>query len=182
MDPQRKSTRQEQAVLHYDTTHNPKTATIFSCTGSYAHPDLLRTCCAVGDALPKNALKIGRGTHGTDDNPFQSVILVPLSLMPPKLSEVISRLGLDIDVPPMWFEAELVRSQNFVLDIESDLLFPKDKILCSFTPLPYLRTQYVHRSGVALVQLCEEGKFMGGKPSVSCRKQQHERKWCNQSK
>ncbi|KAK5665637.1 vacuolar membrane-associated protein iml1 [Batrachochytrium dendrobatidis] len=166
MDPQRKSTRQERAVLHYDTTHNPKNCYHIQLHWLVCTPrlieDMLRSW---GRIAEKCSLKLVEAPMEqpqmfSDDNPFQSVILVPLSLMPPKLSEVISRLGLDIDVPPMWFEAELVRSQNFVLDIESDLLFPKDKILCSFTPLPYLRTQYVHRSGVALVQLCEEGKFM----------------------
>ncbi|KAH6582421.1 hypothetical protein BASA50_004252 [Batrachochytrium salamandrivorans] len=166
MDPLCKSTRQERAILHYDTTHNPKNCYHIQLHWLVCTPrlieDMLRNWGRIAEKCYLKLVEapVEQAQIFSDDNPFQSVIVVSLAKLPPSASDVQNRLGPDIDIPPLWFEAELVRSHNFVLDVEADSQFPKDSVTHSFSRSPYCRAQYIHRSGVALVQIGEDGKFL----------------------
>ncbi|CEI96638.1 hypothetical protein RMCBS344292_10795 [Rhizopus microsporus] len=61
-----------------------------------------------------------------------------------------------IDVPTQFYEIALVRHLDFVLDVEADLKFAKAEhvdLQYSYIKDVYKYDQYVHRSGVAFVQI-----------------------------
>ena len=57
-----------------------------------------------------------------------------------------------------YFESALLRKLGFVLDIEAGSLYPDAvDVVYSYRRAPFKYSQYVHRSGVAFVQI------LGGK-------------------
>ncbi|KAJ3194580.1 vacuolar membrane-associated protein iml1, partial [Irineochytrium annulatum] len=62
------------------------------------------------------------------------------------------------ELPDQYYEIELLKRFGFVEDVEADAMFPPSSTTSSFRRAPYIRTQYVHRSGTAFVQILEAGK------------------------
>jgi DEP domain-containing protein 5 len=60
---------------------------------------------------------------------------------------------LPIKIQSEWFERELVKSFNFVLDTESDSSFSPNSRTFSYQRKAWPCTQYVHRTGIAFVQI-----------------------------
>nr|KAJ3423180.1 vacuolar membrane-associated protein iml1 [Polyrhizophydium stewartii] len=166
MDPLRKSTRPERAVLHYDTTHNTRNCYHIRLHWLVCTPRLIEDMLeSWARAAEKYSLKlveapVDQAQLFSDDNPFQSVVPIPLAVRPPRIPELRERLRAEVDVTPFWFESELLRSQSFVLDLEADHLFPENSVGHSHQRSPFHRTQFVHRSGVAFVQICDDGRFL----------------------
>jgi len=61
----------------------------------------------------------------------------------------------DIEIPMYWYESELLKYFGFVLDLESDHQF-KYPVKYSYEKPENKNIQFVHRSGMAFVQICEE--------------------------
>jgi len=61
----------------------------------------------------------------------------------------------DIEIPVYWYESELLKYFGFVLDLESDHQF-KYPVKYSYEKPENKNIQFVHRSGMAFVQICEE--------------------------
>ncbi|KAI8928325.1 hypothetical protein BC831DRAFT_548431 [Entophlyctis helioformis] len=191
MDPQRKSTRQEVAVIHYDTTHNPKNCYHIQLHWLVCTPrlieDMLYSWVRMAEKCSLRLVEapVEQARPFSDDNPFQSVVTLVPVVRPPALAVFRERLAqmqhagstappatattptattpaatATSEVPPLWFEAELLRSHGYVLDVEADRLFPPGAVEHSFLRSPYEHTQYVHRSGVAFVQICDDGRFL----------------------
>lgn len=91
------------------------------------------------------------------DNPFQCPIVIQLAQQPP----TIDRDKLAVQLPDLYFETELVKHFGFVLDVESDSQFRAEHVLYSYPRMPFKYTQYVHRSGVAFVQVRSRDKGGG---------------------
>ena len=167
MDPQRKSTRREMAVLNYDTTYNPKNCyhiqlNWLACTPRLIE-DTLYNWTRIADKCSLKLVEapVEQAQQTSDDYPFQSIISIPLAQHPPTLHQVQDQLNQpELALPSLWFQAELVRSLNFVLDVESDTCFPPEELSHAFRSASYKYTQYIHRSGVAFVQLCDNGEFL----------------------
>ena len=79
-----------------------------------------------------------------DNNPFQSVIPIDFAVCPP--------ISDSLDAPQIWMEIELVKHFGFVLDVEADEMFP-NQIEYSLTRTLIKYSQYIHRSGVAILQI-----------------------------
>jgi hypothetical protein len=79
-----------------------------------------------------------------DDNPFQALTPILMASKPPLIHT---------HIPKEWFEGELVKSFNFVLDTESDSCFPPGSRGFSYQRKRWTYTQYIHRSGVAFIQI-----------------------------
>lgn len=164
MDPQQKSTRREIAILHYDTVHNPQNCYHFQlhwlvCTAKLIE-DMLSSWTRVAEKCGLRLVEapIEQAKPFADDNPFQSVVSIQLSLPPPSLAELkASNGGNAPNISNLWFEMELVKHHGFVLDEESEKLFPTDCVRYSYKKPPYKYIQYVHRSGVAFIQILESG-------------------------
>lgn len=160
MDPQKRSNRRELAIVHYDTVHNPKACYHFqlhwlSCTARLME-DMLLSWARVADKCGLRMVEapVEQIQEFSPDNPFRSVSVLNLALQPPDSGEVKMKLNLEVDVPPLWFEMEFLRSQGFIIDVEADARFPKGSTKYSYTRPPHVYTQFVHRSGLVFVSFC----------------------------
>jgi len=89
------------------------------------------------------------------DNPFQSPTVIQLAVNPPPLD--VKNLDPDIN-PYLYYEIQLVKHFQFVLDVEADNLFPDNvDIDYSYYKTRYKYSQYIHRSGTVFIQICEPG-------------------------
>ncbi|CAG8452402.1 12536_t:CDS:2 [Ambispora gerdemannii] len=164
VDPKKKSDRKETATLHYDVLHNPDNCYHFQlnwlgCTARLLEEILLYW----GRSAAKYGLKlveapVEQAMSLTDNNPFQSPTFIKLAVQPPSLDANGKKLHPVIN-PYLYFEIQLVKRFKFILDVEADDRFPKDvKPIYSYHKPPYKYSQYIHRSGVAFVQIREPGR------------------------
>lgn len=164
VDPSHKSGRPETAFLHYDSIYNPDECYHFQLhwLGTTARfvEDTVQSWSRTADKwglklveVPVNQIKIF-----DNDNPFQSPVLIKLACMPPALASVGRKLHPQA-TPEYYFETQLVKKFKFILDIEADDSFPSGvDIVYSYRKPRYERTQYLHRSGVAIIQIQEAEK------------------------
>ncbi|KAG9288504.1 hypothetical protein G9A89_015710 [Geosiphon pyriformis] len=164
IDPNKKSDRKETAILHYDVLHNPDNCYHFQlnwlgCTARLIE-DMLqgwsRTASKYGLKLVEAPVE--QAISLTDNNPFQSPTIVKLAAQPPSLDAIGKKLHPAIN-PYLYFEIQLVKRFKFILDVEADDRFPDDvKVEYSYFKTPYKYSQYIHRSGVAFIQIREPGE------------------------
>ncbi|KAI9032760.1 hypothetical protein CLU79DRAFT_830598 [Phycomyces nitens] len=161
VDPYKKSERRETAILHYDTLHNPKNCyhlqiNWLGCTAQLIQ-ELLQNWSRQADRL---GLKIVEGsveqayTESENNNPFQCPVPISFAVAPPPVSEINPKY----EVPDQFYAIALVRHMGFVLDVEADSRFERAKaegidVKYSYVKEPYKYDQYIHRSGVAFVQI-----------------------------
>ncbi|KAG0266996.1 vacuolar membrane-associated protein iml1, partial [Linnemannia exigua] len=107
---------------------------------------------------------IEQDSQGRAFNPFESPVPIKLALRPPltkgffKPASQIDPLTEPVQVPKLHFLTELVKSHGFILDMESDELYPPAAQLnYTYKRAPYKNIQYVHRSGVAFIQISYNG-------------------------
>lgn len=163
VDPYKKSDRRETAILHYDTIHNPNNCYHFQlnwlgCTAQLVQ-ELLQNWSRQAERC---GLKLVEGSMDQayedteNDNPFQCPVPIPLAAKPPSVDNLAA--VSKIDVPQQFYEIALVRHLDFVLDVEADVQFDKAKaegidLEYSYIKDVYKYDQYVHKSGVAFVQI-----------------------------
>jgi DEP domain-containing protein 5 len=80
-------------------------------------------------------------------NPFQSYYPIPIAIPPPDNQSISSK--------PHFFEcAILTKKFGFVLDIEASSRYPLHiDVYYSYRRSPFQYSQFVHRSGIAFVQV-----------------------------
>lgn len=88
------------------------------------------------------------------------MIPIELATPPPSIEKVLNDIKCvkTVKIAGDFFERELAISFNFVLDTESDSCFPLNSRGFSFQRKEMLRTQYVHRSGIAFIQILPNGQ------------------------
>ncbi|KAI9090277.1 hypothetical protein DFS34DRAFT_585200 [Phlyctochytrium arcticum] len=152
LDPQRRSPRRETAVLHYDTVHNPRICFHFQLHWLVCSPrwieDLVAGWARVAEKCGFKMIEAGieQAEPLSDVNPFQSVTRILPVIDQPALPHA--------SLPATFYLTELVRKFNFVLDVEADSCFPPNSVEWSYDRgRGYKRTQWVHRSGVAFIQI-----------------------------
>jgi DEP domain-containing protein 5 len=153
MDPNKKSSRKEIAVLHYDTTHNPNSCYHFQihwlvCTARLIE-DQLNIWTRMGEKYGLKIVEAPVDQVGvTSGEPFQSIIPISFAIPPPRHT---------FTDQPQFFQVELCKKFNFVLDVERDCGMDLDY---SYTRKPWVYTQYIHRSGVAFMQIQSDDSFV----------------------
>ncbi|RIB15209.1 hypothetical protein C2G38_2247793 [Gigaspora rosea] len=163
IDPLKKSDRRETATLHYDVVFNPDNCYHFQlhwlgCTARLIE-ELLQKWSGNADryGLKLVEVPIEQAISLTDNNPFQSPTLIKLSVLPPSLDSLGKKLHPAIN-QHLYFEKQLIKHFKFILDVEADDVFPEDVVVkYSYSKTPFKYSQYIHRSGVAFIQICEEG-------------------------
>lgn len=159
VDPGRKSERAETAFLHYDISHNP-------ANGFNAQLHWLGTTARFIEdtvqnwtrTLERYGLKLIEAPIGQIcdvglHNPFQAAVPIHLSLAPPPLS-VYAHLLPPHTNPRDYFEWAILRHFGFILDQEASDRYPSDvEIIYESRPSRFDYSQFVHRSGVAFVQV-----------------------------
>ncbi|KAF9550916.1 vacuolar membrane-associated protein iml1 [Mortierella hygrophila] len=170
VDPNKRSERRETAILHYDLAHNIKHCFHFQlhwlgCTARLIE-DMLQSWGRTAERCGLRLIEapIEQDSQGRAFNPFESPVPIKLALRPPptkgffKPASSLDPLTEPVQVPKLHFLTELVKSHGFILDMESDELYPPAAQLnYSYKRAPYKNIQYVHRSGVAFIQISYNG-------------------------
>lgn len=86
------------------------------------------------------------------------MVTIPMACLPPDIDNILLQLDRKIHRPSDWFQRELLKSVNFVLDTEADSSFPADSRGYSYHRKPWPHTQFIHRSGATFVQILPECK------------------------
>jgi hypothetical protein len=155
-----KNLSHQVALLHHDIIHNASTGFHFELqwigTSARCIDEMIRSWQGRVD---KYGLKLVEAyvdeiTSVSKRNPFQSVYPIPLALAPPSMPTPPEQFP-DGKPSPCFFEnALLVREFGFVLDIEAASHYPRNiDVYYSYRRSPFTHSQYVHRSGIAFVQV-----------------------------
>jgi len=145
-------------LLHYDRIHNPAACyhirfEWLTATTRLVH-QLLRTISSTAWRYGLRLVEapIDEISDITNMNPFREPLEIVLALRPPTSSD------------PFFYHQELlVKKFDFVVDTEAAHLFPSlnvDVSQSSGSKPNYKWTQYVHRSGLAFVQVSSRGSFL----------------------
>ena len=170
VDPGKKSTRRETAILHYDLAHNIKHCYHFhlhwlGCTARLIE-DLLQSWGRTAERCGLRLVEapIEQDSQGRAFNPFESPVPIKLALRPPltrgfyKPASPQDPQTEPVQVPQLHFFIELVKQHGFILDTESDELYPPaEQLSYSYRKAAFKNIQYVHRTGVAFIQIAYNG-------------------------
>ncbi|GJJ78997.1 DEP domain-containing protein 5 [Entomortierella parvispora] len=170
VDPSKKSSRRETAILHYDLAHNIKHCYHFhlhwlGCTARLIE-DLLQSWGRTAERCGLRLVEapIEQDSQGRAFNPFESPVPIKLALRPPltkgfyKPASPLDPQTEPVQVPQLHFFTELVKQHGFILDTESDELYPPaEQLNYSYRKAAFKNIQYVHRTGVAFIQIAYNG-------------------------
>jgi len=88
-----------------------------------------------------------------DRHPFQSCFPMRLALPPPIVPDLEKRIP-EGKQSVQYFEYALLQAFDFILDVEAADLYPEEvDVVYSYRRSPYEYSQFVHRSGVAFIQV-----------------------------
>ncbi|PWZ00659.1 hypothetical protein BCV70DRAFT_174985, partial [Testicularia cyperi] len=159
VDQGRRSDRAEVAFLHHDVAHNPANGFNFQIhwlsTSARFIEDTVQTWTRTVERYGLRLIEapIGQIKDVSLHNPFQAPLQIELALPPPAPPTYGAMLPSGI-LPELYFEYALLRKWGFVLDQEASSRYPKDvEITYSSRPNEFEYSQFVHRSGVAFVQV-----------------------------
>ncbi|KAJ7633176.1 hypothetical protein FB45DRAFT_1058142 [Roridomyces roridus] len=159
IDSSKRSDQAESVILHHDIIHNPGTVFHFELQwiGATARciEDQLRQW---NRTIERYGLKLVEAyvkqiSDIRQRNAFQSCFPMRLAVAPPLVP------GLERRVAPgthtaQYFEYALLRKFDFLVDIEAGELYPPNvDVVYSYRREPFKYSQFVHRSGVAFVQV-----------------------------
>lgn len=154
-----RSDQSEWVILHHDIIHNPATCFHFEFqwigTTARCIDDLLRQWSR---AIERYGLKlvesyVSQISDIRDRNPFQSCFPIPLA-MPPPIVQDLERRVMEGTHTANYFESALLKKFGFVLDIEASNLYPDSvDVIYSYRRSSFTYSQWVHRTGVAFVQV-----------------------------
>lgn len=176
VDPLRRSDRSEVAYLHHDLAHNPSNGFNFQIhwLGTTARfiEDMVQSWTRTVERFGLRLIEapIGQIADVARHNPFQMPVHIPLALYPPATQGRATHR----------FEYALLRRFGFILDQESSDQYQSrsptsstttgpptsakttKKTMTRFTyrsrPNHFDLSQFVHRSGVAFVQVLKDGE------------------------
>ncbi|KAL7417195.1 hypothetical protein BDY24DRAFT_377030 [Mrakia frigida] len=164
VDPSKKSERSEVAFLHYDAIHN-------ATNGFHFEFSWIGITAQLVEELRQNwARQIDRYGLRMIEAPsepiseissrqaFRACLIIPLALSPPTREEWDPQSNSDPRPSSQFFETALLRSRQFVLDIQSDDQFTDSVDVLYHRRIPYRSSQFVHRSGLAFVQCLPDGQ------------------------
>ena len=78
---------------------------------------------------------------------------MPLALPPPVVPDLERRIP-EGKQPMQYFEYAILKAFDFILDVEAADLYPEQvDVVYSYRRSPYEYSQFVHRSGVAFIQV-----------------------------
>ena len=174
VDHRKRSYRPERIHLHYDRLHNPDNCyhiridwmgvtakLIEDAIGSWAS-----TAERYGLRLVE--APIGEACSITDLHPFRSPYTIDLVTKPPDQQPRtyfdINSFAPQVQSSPAsrhYYQKAIMKRFNFVLDIEAAKNFPANvDVTYSWGKPDFKYSQYIHRSGVLLAQITDEGGFL----------------------
>ena len=180
LDIRRRSNRSEVVNLHYDRLHNPENCyhlelSWFNVTSKLVDDAVVSwTAQAEKYGLKLVEVPIREMSKVPDNEPFREPYRVKLISEPPKqpvngangngnayftTTSFTPLQPLNSNVH--FYQKQLLKRFNFVLDLEAVSEFPQNvEINYSWGKLEYQYTQFLHRSGVILAQITDEGDVL----------------------
>ena len=180
VDVRRRSNRPEVVNLHYDRLHNPENCyhlelSWFNVTSKLVDDAIVSwTTQAEKYGLKLVEVPIAEMAKVPEHEPFRAPYRIKLVSEPPKrpsngnngngnvyftATSFTPLQPLNCDVH--FYQKQLLKRFNFVLDLEAVSEFPENvEINYSWGKLDYQYTQFVHRSGVILAQITDEGDIL----------------------
>ncbi|KAJ7069707.1 hypothetical protein C8F01DRAFT_1245893 [Mycena amicta] len=159
IDPTKRSDQAESVILHHDIIHNPGTVFHFELqwigTTAALIDDQLRQWSRIIDRYGLKLVEayVMQISDIRERNPFQSCYPLRLALAPPIVPDLDKRVPLGTHTG-QYFEYALLRRFDFIVDIEAANLYPPQvDVVYSYRRSPFDYSQFVHRSGVAFVQV-----------------------------
>ena len=171
VDHRKRSYRPEIINLHYDRLHNPDNCYHIRIDWMNVTAKLIEDTIVTWATTAERyglrlvELPIAEACHISQTHPFRSVYIVSLAVQPPEappLQYIDSTSFTPHGKPEKFvYHKALLSHLGFVLDMESKDSFPSDvNVTYSWGKPDYQLTQYVHKSGLVLAQITEDGKFL----------------------
>lgn len=171
IDPRKRSYRPERIDLHYDRLHNPDNCFHIRIDWMNATSKLVQD---VIESWEREASQYGlrlvevpmhEASRITESNPFRKPYSIKLAARPPDEKPEAyldpNSLGPQIAPSKHFYQTAILRSFDFVLDLEAASNFPGNvEVRYSWGKPDYQYTQFIHRSGVLLAQMTPEGNFL----------------------
>jgi len=174
VDPRKRSYRPERINLHYDRLHNPDNCyhiriDWMSVTAKLIE-DAIETWASAAERYGLRLVEapISEACSITSMHPFRSPYIIELAAQPPDQQPRtyfdINSFAPQVQASPAsrhYYQKAIMKKFNFVLDIEAARNFPSNvDVTYSWGRPDYKYTQYIHRSGVLLAQITDDGNFL----------------------
>jgi DEP domain-containing protein 5 len=174
----KRSDRPEIVNLHYDRLHNPENCyhlelSWFNVTSKLIE-DAIVTWATQSEkyGLRLVEVPIAEACCITDREPFRAPYRIQLKVPPPPSGNVVvgngpsffTNTSFAAQTPPsadkLIYHKEILKKFNFVLDLEAASEFPPDvDVTYTWGKLGYRYPQFVHRSGVIIAQITDDGEL-----------------------
>lgn len=171
VDHRKRSYRPEVINLHYDRLHNPDNCYHIQIdwmnVTSKLIEDAIVSWATSADRFGLRLVEVPIGEASTINgtHPFRAPYLLKLAYQPPS-----RQLQDDADASSFapqpqaedhYLQKALLKRFNFVLDLEAAKDFPADvEVTYSWGRPDYRYPQYIHRSGVVLAQITDDGNLI----------------------
>lgn len=171
VDHRKRSYRAERIDLHYDRLHNPDNCFHIRIDWMNATAKLVADAVASWEreasqyGLRLVEVPIKEASRITEANPFRKPHQIKLVVAPPdQLPETYldpNSLGLARVHSKHFYQTAILKQFDFVLDTEAASNFPSNvDVRYSWGKPDFKYTQYIHRSGLLLAQVTDDGHFI----------------------
>ncbi|OLN97403.1 Vacuolar membrane-associated protein iml1 [Colletotrichum chlorophyti] len=171
VDHRKRSYRPERVDLHYDRLHNPDNCYHIRIDWMNVTAKLIEdvvegwTREAATHGLRLVEVPIKEACSITEVNPFRRPYVIKLAVPPPTQQPVTyyepNSFAPQTAPGKHFYQKAIMRRFDFVLDMEAASNFPRDvEVSYSWGRPDFKYSQYIHRSGVLLAEITDEGDFL----------------------
>ncbi len=171
VDHRKRSYRPELVNLHYDRLHNPDNCYHIRVDWMNTTPKLIQDAVVSWATsvdrfgLRLVELPLAEASSITSMHPFRAPHLVRLARQPPEKQPQgyfeSTTIGPQPRIERNFYQKAIMKRFNFVLDFEAASEFPADvDVTYSWGKPDYRYPQYIHRSGMLIAQITDDGDFL----------------------
>lgn len=171
VDHRKRSYRPELINLHYDRLHNPDNCYHIRVEWMNTTPKLIQDAIVSwATSVERFGLRLvevplGEASSITSTHPFRAPYLIKLAHQPPARQPPSYFDSTSFAPQPKtekhFYQKAIMKRCNFVLDFEAASDFPANvDVTYSWGKPDYRFPQYIHRSGMLIAQISDEGDFL----------------------
>ncbi|KAK0715714.1 hypothetical protein B0H67DRAFT_554187 [Lasiosphaeris hirsuta] len=171
VDHRKRSYRPEIVELHYDRLHNPDNCYHIRVDWMNVTAKLIEDAVEnwAREAAPYGLrlveVPIAEACAITDINPFRRPYVIRLAVPPPNQQPVTyydpHTFAPQVQPGRHFYQRAILRKFDYVLDVEAAINFPPDvDVTYSWGKPDFRFTQYIHRTGVVLAEITDEGDIL----------------------
>lgn len=171
VDHRKRSHRPEVINLHYDRLHNPDNCYHIRIEWMNVTAKLIEDAVVSwATSMDRFGLRLvevplSEASAISKTHPFRAPYLIKLAQYPPRKQPQryfdANSFAAQDKADKQFYQKAIMKRFNFVLDFEAASDFPPDvDVSYSWGKLDYRYQQYIHRSGVLLAQITDDGDFL----------------------